>query len=39
VRTDTVATYEDGRRGRWGDRDGDGVRNRDDRYPRDAGRW
>ena len=39
VRSDNVATYEDGRRGPYGDRDGDGVINRDDRYPRDAGRY
>ena len=39
VRSDNVATYNDGRRGPYGDRDGDGVVNRDDRYPRDAGRY
>jgi hypothetical protein len=39
VATDNVATYNDGRRGPWGDRDGDGVINRDDRYPRDPGRY
>ena len=39
VTTDNVAVYENSRRGPWGDRDGDGVINRDDRYPRDAGRY
>jgi hypothetical protein len=39
VRSDNVARYEDGRRGPYGDRDGDGVINRDDRYPRDPDRW
>ena len=38
VRSDNVATYE-GRRGPLGDRDRDGIPNRDDRYPRDAGRY
>ena len=37
VRTDNLA-YDDGRRGAWRDRDGDGVINRDDRYPRDPNR-
>ena len=39
VDRDSVAVYEDGRRGPYGDRDGDGVINRDDRYPRDPGRY
>jgi hypothetical protein len=38
VRADNVASI-DGRRGPWGDRDRDGVINRDDRYPRDPGRY
>jgi hypothetical protein len=38
VRSDNVASI-DGRRGPWGDRDRDGVINRDDRYPRDPGRY
>ena len=38
VRSDSYASYE-GRRGPFGDRDGDGVINRDDRFPRDPGRW
>ena len=38
VRTDNLA-YNEGRRGPWGDRDGDGVINRDDRFPRDPDRW
>jgi hypothetical protein len=38
VRSDNVA-YDDGRRGPWGDRDGDGVVNRDDRFPRNPNRW
>jgi len=39
VRSDNYASYEDGRRGPFGDRDGDGVINRDDRFPRDPNRW
>lgn len=39
VRTDSYAGVDDGRRGPWGDRDGDGVMNRDDRYRRDPNRW
>lgn len=41
VRTDNYAGYDEGRRGTWGSRDsdGDGVINRDDRYPRDPNRW
>jgi hypothetical protein len=38
VRTDNVA-YDSGRRGPLGDRDGDGVLNRDDRFRRDPNRW
>jgi hypothetical protein len=38
VQTDNVAAMDDGRRGPWGDRDRDGVINRDDRYPRDWNR-
>lgn len=38
VRSDNYASYE-GRRGPWGDRDRDGIVNRDDRYPRDPGRY
>ncbi|MBC5783611.1 YXWGXW repeat-containing protein [Ramlibacter sp. USB13] len=38
VRTDNVA-YGDNRRGPYGDRDGDGVINRDDNYPRNPNRW
>lgn len=38
VRTDNYA-YDNGRRGPYGDRDRDGVINRDDRYPRDPGRY
>ena len=39
VRSDTYAAYDDGRRGPFGDRDGDGVINRDDRFPRNPNRW
>jgi hypothetical protein len=42
IRSDNVARsdrYEYDRRGPYGDRDGDGVVNRDDRYPRDPDRW
>lgn len=40
VRGDDYAVYSDpGRRGPFGDRDGDGVINRDDRYPRDPSRY
>ena len=40
MRGDDYAYYErDGRRGPFGDRDGDGVINRDDRYPRDSSRY
>lgn len=38
VRSDDLAYYE-GRRGPFGDRDGDGVINRDDRFPRDPSRY
>jgi hypothetical protein len=39
VQTDSYASY-DGRPARmYRDRDGDGVINRDDRYPRDPNRW
>ena len=38
VRSDNYASYE-GRRGPFGDRDGDGVINRDDRFPRDPTRY
>lgn len=39
VRGDGYAQYDNGRRGPYGDRDGDGVINRDDRYPRNPNRW
>lgn len=39
VQTDNYARYDNGRRGPWGDRDGDGVVNRDDRYPNNPNRW
>jgi hypothetical protein len=45
VRTDTYATYDHDARyygrshGPFGDRDGDGVINRDDRFPRDPTRY
>jgi hypothetical protein len=39
MRGDDVAFANDGRRGPFGDRDGDGVINRDDRYPRDPSRY
>ncbi len=39
VRADGYAQYDNGRRGPYGDRDGDGVINRDDRYPRDPNRY
>jgi hypothetical protein len=39
VRGDRVAVYERDRHGPYGDRDGDGVINRDDRYPRDPARY
>jgi WXXGXW repeat (2 copies) len=39
VRSDNYAAYEDGSRGPFGDRDGDGVLNRDDRFPRNPNRW
>jgi len=39
VRSDNYARYDDGRRGPYGDRDRDGVINRDDRYPRDPDRY
>ena len=39
VRGDGYAQYDNGRRGPYGDRDGDGVINRDDRYPRDPNRY
>ncbi|GAB3656647.1 YXWGXW repeat-containing protein [Ramlibacter alkalitolerans] len=38
MRTDDFA-YNDDRRGPYGDRDRDGVVNRDDRYPRDPSRY
>jgi hypothetical protein len=38
MRGDDVA-FNEGRRGPFGDRDGDGVINRDDRYPRDPSRY
>ena len=40
VRVDSVAAYDDRGDRAWGyrDRDGDGVLNRDDRFPRDATR-
>ena len=37
VRSDNYA--ENGRRGPFGDRDGDGVINRDDRRPNNPNRW
>jgi hypothetical protein len=39
VRGDGYAQYDNGRRGPYGDRDGDGVINRDDRYPRDPNHY
>jgi hypothetical protein len=39
VRGDGYARYDEDRRGPYGDRDGDGVINRDDRYPRDPNRY
>lgn len=40
VRTDSYASTDNGRREwQYRDRDGDGVINRDDRYPRDPNRW
>ena len=40
IRTDNVASYDNGRRAwQYRDPDRDGVINRDDRYPRDPGRW
>jgi len=40
VRTDNYAYHDNGRREwQYRDRDGDGVINRDDRYPRDPNRW
>jgi hypothetical protein len=45
VQTDNYASYDDGRsyglrnREPWGDRDGDRVINRDDRFPRDPTRY
>ena len=39
VRSDNYAGYERDRRGPYGDRDGDGVVNRDDRYPHNPNRW
>jgi hypothetical protein len=40
MRSDDVAyDSRDGMRGPYGDRDGDGVLNRDDRFPRDSSRY
>jgi hypothetical protein len=39
MRTDDYAYNDEARRGPFGDRDGDGVINRDDRYPRDPSRY
>ena len=40
MRSDDYAYYDrEARRGPFGDRDGDGILNRDDRFPRDSSRY